>query len=251
MYVILSQEEAQGAIEHDLPIVLAMKKDLLFYTVVALLCAGGGFFLLAFLFTRQSVQKGSMAYATPPPTLPLAKTGTADAHTRPISFPTFNISLRVPSDLKTNKEVDPTSEDTQIGSNFIALYTPDTVIDPKKHIQTAGVKFSINIVNTKKEFTSKQNIIPTTSLKEATTDLSVIPGNHALLNKEDTKVYAFPSDKSASPSAWTYNAEALLRNGEKMLDITFYCVDYSKRKESPVCQGLLKEILPTLKITAL
>src|SRR5437899_218162 len=111
-----------------------MKKNILFFIVVVLLFAGVGFLLLVLLFTKHGVQKkGSYAYATPPPTLPLAKTGPSDANTKPISFPSFHISLRVPRDLKTNKEIDPTSEDTQIGSNFIALYTPDTVVDPKKH----------------------------------------------------------------------------------------------------------------------
>jgi hypothetical protein len=228
---------------------LAMKKNILFFIVVVLLFAGVGFLLLVLLFNKHSFQKrGSYAYATPPPTLPLAKTGPSDANTKPISFPTFHISFSVPRDLKTNKDVDPTSEDTQIGSNFIALYASDTVVDPKKHTQSAGVKLSINVVNTKNDFTSEENIVPTTSIKEATADLSVVPDNNALLNEQNMKVYSFPSDKSASTSSWVYNAEALIKNDGNMIDITFNCVDYSNSKESPVCQKLLKEILPTVGV---
>src|SRR5260370_38669453 len=165
----------KGTIEHEQSTVLAMKKNILFVILLLILFAGGGFFLLRFILTNHNVQKEIRpVYSTLPPTLPLAKTGPADAHTKPISFPSFNISFRVPNDLKTIKEVDPTSEGTQIGSNFIALYTPDTVIDPKTHTQTAGAKLSINIVNTKKDFTSEENIVPSTSIKEATSDLSVI-----------------------------------------------------------------------------
>jgi len=227
-----------------------MKKNLLLYAVVVLLCAVGGFLLLALLHNNPSFLRGrNTVYATPPPTLPLARTGPGDANTKPISFPTFHVSFRVPSNLKTNKEVDPTSEDTLIGSNIIALYAPDTVIN-RKHVQTAGAKLFINLTTTKKkDFTNEEDIIPTTSIKEATTDISVIPANNPLLNDQNMKVYAFPSDKSANTRAWAYHAEALLKNGANMLSITFYCVDYSNSNQSPVCQKLLKEILLTMTIT--
>jgi len=158
------------------------------------------------------------------------------------------MSFRVPSDLKTNKEINPASEDTQIGSNFIALYTPDTVIDPQKHTPSKGAKLSINVVDTKKDFTSEENIVPTTSIKEATTDLSVIPAHSAVLNAQNMKIYSFPSGGSASNSNWIFSAEAQIKNGSDMLDITFYCVDYSNGKASPVCQKVLKEILPTIGV---
>ncbi len=216
---------------------------MLIYIVVVLLFACVGFFLLTFFSNNHSVQKGrNTAQATPPPTLALANTGPSDAHTKTISFPAFHISFRVPSDLKTNKEVDPSSEDTQIGANYIALYTPDAVIDPKKHIQIAGVRLSINIVSTKRTFADEKDIVPTTGIKEAATDMSVIPAHNSLLNKQNMKVYSFPSAK-----AWVYNAEALLKNGGNALDITFYCVDYSNSKGSPTCQKNLKDILPTIQ----
>jgi len=226
-----------------------MKKNILFFIVLVLLFAGVGFVLLLLLFNKRSIEKKvNYAYATPPPTLSLVKTGPSDAHTMPISFPAFHMSFRVPSDLKTNEEIDPTSEDTQIGSNFIALYTPDTVIDPQKHTPSKGAKLSINVVNTKKDFTSEENIVPTTSIKEAGTDLSVIPAHSALLNAQNMKIYSFPSGGSASNSTWVYSAEAQIKNSEDMLDITFYCVDYSNRKASSVCQKVLKEILPTIGV---
>ena len=172
---------------------------------------------------------------------------TIDTATQKISFPAYNISFRVPKELKTIKQIDPTSEDTQIGANFIALYTPDSLIDPKKHTQTAGVKISIHVVDTKKDFSDKHEIIPTTSLQQATGDTSVIPANNAFLTKKTMQVYSFPADTSASTSAWLYNAEGLIRNGGNMLDITFSCVDYSFDKNAPTCQKLLKDILPTIQ----
>ena len=230
-----------------------MKKNLIFFIFPGLLVAVGGFFLLAFLFTRYNInpaiQKRSTAYATPPPTLALAKTGPGDAHTKPISLPAFNISFRVPNDLKTKQQVDPTAEGTLIGSNFIALFTPDTVIDPKTHTQTSGAKLSINIVNTNKDFTSEEHLVPTTSINDATTDQSVIPASNALLNDQNMKVYSFPADKSAGTGAWIYNAEALVKSNGNILDITFYCSDYSNGKDSPVCKKLLTDILPTINIS--
>src|SRR6266568_3042914 len=139
------------------------------------------------------------------------------------------------------------SEDTQIGSNFIALYTPDTVIDPKKHTQTAGAKISFNITSTKKDFTDETEIVPTTSLEEAVPDTSVIPDNNPLLTEKTMKVYSFPADKTVDKNPWVYNAEALIKNEENMLTLTFYCIDYTNVTGSPTCQKLLKAILPTFQ----
>jgi len=230
-----------------MPIMLTMKKNLLYIIIPLLLLAVVGFFLLKFPLAKRSVQKRNTVYATPPPTLALVKTGPADAHTKLISFPVFHISFRVPNDLKTIKEVDPKSEDTQIGSNFIAFYTPDTVIDPKKHTQTAGAKISFNITSTKKDFTDETEIVPTSSLKDAVTDTSVIPNNNPLLTEKTMQVYSFPADKTVSNKSWVYNAEALIKNGENMLTITFYCIDYTNVTGSPTCQKLLKAILPTFQ----
>src|SRR5438132_12819055 len=111
-----------------------MKKNILFFILLLILFAGGGFFLLELHSNNHGNQENrrNIARATPPPTLPLVKTSAGDSNTKKISFQSFTVSFLVPSDLKILKEVDPTSEDTQIGSNYIALYTPDTVIDPKK-----------------------------------------------------------------------------------------------------------------------
>jgi hypothetical protein len=100
-------------------------------------------------------------------------------------------------------------------------------------------------MRSRKDFTSEENIVPTTSINEATTDASVIPVNHALLNEQNMRVYSFPYDKSASNSAWIYNAEALVKNGGPPLDITLHCIQYSP--DAATCQRLLKDILPTLQ----
>jgi len=222
-----------------------VKKSIYLVVIVIIVIGGGFFFIKLLLKNHKSQNGGNTAQLTPPPTLPLANTTMNMIGTKIISFPAFHISFQVPNNLKTNKKLDPTSEDTQIGSSFIALYSPDSIIDTRKHKQTAGAKLSINIVNTKKDFTDEKDIIPTTSMKEDTTDTSVIPTNNALLNSKDMKVHSFPSGKPVR--AWAYNAEALLKNGGSMLDVVFYCVDYSDSKQSPTCQKLLKEILPTLQ----
>src|SRR5260370_22792424 len=124
------------------------------------------FFSLIIFFSAINLSKHKRLSYPSPPTLSLEKTS-IDAKGQKISFPAFGISFRVPIDLETIKQIDPGSEDTQIDSNFIALYTPDSVIDPKKHVQTSGDRLSIHLVINKKDFTDEQNIMPATRIKEA------------------------------------------------------------------------------------
>lgn len=223
-----------------------MKKIFLF-CIISILLILGGFFILRLSF-KKDVQKGkNIAQATPPPTQPLARINKEKNldKKKKLSFPAFNILLQVPIDLKTNKEVDPTSEDTQVGSNFMAFYTSDSVIDKKTHTQTAGAKLSIKLLKTKKGLSDKKDSIPTQSIHKTIEDDSIIPSDNSLLNKDNTKVYVFPLAQSSKVSA--YNVEVLVKNNGDMVNLTVLCADYSYNKDISTCQNLLMKILPTIQ----
>ncbi len=224
-----------------------MKKKILFIFLIIFLIIVGLFLAKG---NQSFFTKTDTAQMTPPPTLPIAQinTKTGTDGTKKLSFPSFNLSFRIPGDLKTVKQIDPGSEDTQVGSNFVALYTSDTTFDPKNHTQTAGVKLTMNIVKNKKDFTKEEDIIPKTSIKRAAREDSIIPVHNPLLNKESIKVYSFPVDKTASTSAWAYNAEVLFKNGGHGLSITLYCIDYSSDKNSPTCKKILEAMLSTMQL---
>src|SRR6266700_2354718 len=103
-----------------------------------------------------------MSQLTPLPTQPLEKTSSQNdsSNMKTLAFPAFRLTLKVPADLKQHKEIDPKAEDSEIGSNFASLYTPEAAFD-EKHVQTAGAKLLVKIIDTKQTFTQEKDIIPT------------------------------------------------------------------------------------------
>ena len=216
-----------------------MKKKILGIIVIVCIILLG-----MYLFTGKhtNYQKGkTYAWSTLPPALPLAHArNEKNSNTRQYSFPAFNISFQVPSTLKTMKELDPTSEDTLIGADNLTLFTPNSVIKAKMHMQTAGAKLLIKFVTTPVEFADRADVVPT-NIDNVQSDDSIIPANNSLLNKNNIRVTLFPLDTSGH--IWAYFVEALINKRGKM---TFYCVDYSYDQNSQTCHRLLTQILPTV-----
>ena len=226
-------------------------KRLILLSILLVVITVCGFFLF-FGKTKNTNTKPqttkNTVWSTPPPTLPLVQSTTDKNSKTTYSFPVFHISLQVPSSLKTMKELDPNSEDTFVGSDNLALFIDDSIFDPKTHLQIKGAKLSIILKADKKEFFTENEIVPTTSLKQASITTSLTPVNNILLTNKTMKVYSFPIDTPSGNKAWAYNAEALVNDKRRTFSITFYCVDYSSQRISLTCQKLLQEILPTLQV---
>ena len=199
--------------------------------------------VILFFNTHLFQDHKKLAQLTPPPTLPVAKISTNQA--KKILFPAFNISFTLPKNVKTIKQIDPNSENTEIGANFVALYTKDTAFDTKTHTQIHGAKLTITITDTKTVFTQIQDLVSTTSAAQIIEDNSIIPNHNPFFTKDNMKIYIFPLDTNSQ--TWAYHAEGLVKNGGNILDITLYCIDYSGQKNAPVCQQLLKAILPSMQ----
>ncbi len=219
------------------------KKDL----VLVAIFAGTALLLsLAILFIshHKSYPKPPAAWRKTPATLPLGtiQTATNGATMKFISFPAYNLSLQIPTNFETLKEIDASAEGTQIGSNSMTFYSPDTEI--KRHMPTAGVQLSIVLSTDKQSLTPLTMIVPSPSIDKATLSASLLPKDSALLSDQNTQTFSF---LAVNNKAWTVTTEVLLRNGGNMLDVNFYCNDYSVEKNSPACIKLMKEILPTLQ----
>lgn len=217
--------------------------------IVIILILAGGFFLfkISSKTTNQLRKTKMIAQMTPPPTQPMVQiqTNTNAAVMKSLSFPSFTIKLMIPTDLKNAKDVNPFTENTEIGSNYMSLYTPDTVFDTKKHIQTAGVKLSINLIKNKKELSDKKNIVSSDVLPDVSEDMSILPLKSAIVNNKNTTVYVFPLNKTTN--VWAYNVESLITNAQGNVDLTLFCVDYSYDKTIATCKNILKKILPTIQ----